>query len=128
MDNIQTGCEDVVWIHMTQDRVHWWSFVNTVTILRIPYKARNFSTSRGTISLFSMEIVSFYTNSRCQRNLSLAPSLISTVTLHSRARVQCFGSGPCVYRRVRRCGKMKSGGPARTPPGDPSSCAVPTHP
>jgi len=44
MDNIKMGlkgtvCEDVDWMHMTQNRDHWWVPVNTVLNLRFPYKA-----------------------------------------------------------------------------------------
>jgi hypothetical protein len=32
----ETGFEDVVLIHLAQDRNHWWAFVNTVMNLHIP--------------------------------------------------------------------------------------------
>jgi hypothetical protein len=36
MDLKETGCVDVDWIHLAQDRVQWCVCVNTVMILRVP--------------------------------------------------------------------------------------------
>jgi hypothetical protein len=33
MDLKETGCEDVDWIHLAQDRVQWWVLVNVVMSL-----------------------------------------------------------------------------------------------
>jgi hypothetical protein len=29
------ACEDMDWIHLTQDAVQWWAFVNTVINLQV---------------------------------------------------------------------------------------------
>jgi hypothetical protein len=39
MDLKEIRCEDIDWIHMAQDRVHWWALVNMVMNLQVPYKA-----------------------------------------------------------------------------------------
>jgi len=39
------GCEDVEWIYLAQDRVQWWSLVNTVMNFRVPQEAENFLTT-----------------------------------------------------------------------------------
>jgi len=39
MELTEIGWEGVNWIHLAQDRVHWWPFVNTVMNLRILQKA-----------------------------------------------------------------------------------------
>jgi hypothetical protein len=45
MDLRKIGWEGVDWIHLAQDRDHWWTLVNTVMSLQVPKKARNFLTS-----------------------------------------------------------------------------------
>jgi hypothetical protein len=45
MDLSDIGCEDVDWIHVAQDRVQWWAFVNTVMNIRVPCKEGNFMVS-----------------------------------------------------------------------------------
>jgi len=42
--------QSVDWIHLPQDRIHWWDLVTTVMNLYIPYKAGNFLISCATIS------------------------------------------------------------------------------
>jgi len=39
MDLWEIGWEGVDWIHLVQDRDHWWAVVNTVMNLPVPYKA-----------------------------------------------------------------------------------------
>jgi len=39
MDVKLIRCEDVDWIHVAQHRVQWQAVVNTVMILRVPWKA-----------------------------------------------------------------------------------------
>jgi hypothetical protein len=36
MGLIDIGCEDMDWIHLSQDRDHWQAVVNTVMNLRVP--------------------------------------------------------------------------------------------
>jgi len=36
MDVTEVGRGVVVWIHLAQDRDHWWGLVNMVLNLRIP--------------------------------------------------------------------------------------------
>jgi hypothetical protein len=36
MDLKETGCENVEWIKLAQDRVQWQSFVNTVMNFWVP--------------------------------------------------------------------------------------------
>jgi len=38
-------CEDVAWIHLSQDRVQWQALLNAVVDLWFPYKAENFLTN-----------------------------------------------------------------------------------
>jgi hypothetical protein len=38
MDLKHTGCEDVGWIHLNQDREKWQALVNMVMSLQIPYE------------------------------------------------------------------------------------------
>jgi hypothetical protein len=33
--NIKTGCEDVNYTELTQDKVQWWAFVNTEMNLKL---------------------------------------------------------------------------------------------
>jgi hypothetical protein len=47
--NVKKKNEDVVWIHLAQDRYRWQSAVNTVMNNTFPYKTRDFVNSRGTI-------------------------------------------------------------------------------
>jgi hypothetical protein len=35
IDRTEIGCEDGDWIHLTQDRGHWWAVVNTVMTLQV---------------------------------------------------------------------------------------------
>jgi hypothetical protein len=35
----------VGWIHLDDDRDHWWAVVNTIMNLRVPLKAGNFLSS-----------------------------------------------------------------------------------
>jgi hypothetical protein len=44
------GWENVDWMHLARDRDQWRDYVNMVTNLRVPLKARNFVTSLVTIS------------------------------------------------------------------------------
>jgi hypothetical protein len=41
----EIGYEDVDWIHLSQDGIQWWVFVNTVINLRVPKMATNLLTS-----------------------------------------------------------------------------------
>jgi len=36
MNLTETGWEGVDWMHLAQDRNHWWALVNTVMKLRVP--------------------------------------------------------------------------------------------
>jgi hypothetical protein len=45
MDLREVGCEEVDWMHLAQDRGHWWVLMNTVMSLWVPLKAGNFMTS-----------------------------------------------------------------------------------
>jgi hypothetical protein len=45
MDLIEIGHEDVNWVHLAQDRVHWQAFESLVMKLQIPKKMRNLLTS-----------------------------------------------------------------------------------
>jgi hypothetical protein len=36
MDFRETGWGVMDWIHLSQDRDHWWALVNTVMKLRVP--------------------------------------------------------------------------------------------
>jgi hypothetical protein len=36
MDLREIGVDGTNWIQLTQDKVHWWAFVNTVMNLRVP--------------------------------------------------------------------------------------------
>jgi hypothetical protein len=36
MDLRETGIDGANWIRLDQDRIQWWSFVNTVMNLRLP--------------------------------------------------------------------------------------------
>jgi hypothetical protein len=36
MDLRETGIDGANWIHLAQDRVQWWAFVNTAMNLRVP--------------------------------------------------------------------------------------------
>jgi hypothetical protein len=36
MDPIETGCDDVDWIHLAQDRDHWQALVNMALNLQVP--------------------------------------------------------------------------------------------
>jgi hypothetical protein len=36
MDLKEIICEDANWIHVAQDSVRWWAFVNTVINPRVP--------------------------------------------------------------------------------------------
>jgi hypothetical protein len=40
MDLIELGWECVKWMHMTEDRDHWWALVNTAMSLRVPLTGR----------------------------------------------------------------------------------------
>jgi hypothetical protein len=31
----EIGCEDVDWIHLAQDKVHFWALVNTVDLVNL---------------------------------------------------------------------------------------------
>jgi hypothetical protein len=37
IDRREIGCEGVNWINMTNLKIHYWDFVNTVMNLRVPY-------------------------------------------------------------------------------------------
>jgi hypothetical protein len=41
----ETGCEDVNWIHLAQDRDQWWAVVNTAMNIRFLLKGGNFLTN-----------------------------------------------------------------------------------
>jgi len=45
IDLKEIGREGVEWIHRAKDRDHWWSLVNVVMNLWIPYKVGNVLTS-----------------------------------------------------------------------------------
>jgi hypothetical protein len=45
MDLREIGWERVDWIHLAQERGHWWAVVNTVMNLPVPPRAGNFMTS-----------------------------------------------------------------------------------
>jgi hypothetical protein len=36
MDRREAGCEGMDWMHLVQDRDHWWPNVNMVMNLRVP--------------------------------------------------------------------------------------------
>jgi hypothetical protein len=49
------------WIHLAQDRDHWWVSVNTVVILRVPWRVCDFLTESLIFSregFCSMQLVS----------------------------------------------------------------------
>jgi hypothetical protein len=43
--NLKTVCEDVDWIHLTQNRVQWLVLVETEMTFKVQCKAGNFVTS-----------------------------------------------------------------------------------
>jgi hypothetical protein len=45
----------VYWILLSQDRVHWQTFMNTAMNLRIPSKARNFFKCLGHYGLLNKD-------------------------------------------------------------------------
>jgi len=45
MDLLEIGWEGVELIHLVQDRDQWRALVNTIMILRVPYKVGNFLTA-----------------------------------------------------------------------------------
>jgi hypothetical protein len=45
MELRERGIDGENWIQLTQDRVQWWDFVNTVINFRVPYESRIFLTS-----------------------------------------------------------------------------------
>jgi hypothetical protein len=45
MDILEIGWEGVELIHLVQDRDQWRALVNTIMILRVPYKVGNFLTA-----------------------------------------------------------------------------------
>jgi hypothetical protein len=42
MDIGEIGWEIVDWMHLAQDRDHWWALVKMVMNLRVPKNSRNF--------------------------------------------------------------------------------------
>jgi hypothetical protein len=40
------GWEDVNWMRLAQDRVQWWSLVNMVMNLQVPYKERHLASEK----------------------------------------------------------------------------------
>lgn len=42
MDFKEIQFEDVHWIHVTEDIVHWWAVVDVVTNPHVPQEVRNF--------------------------------------------------------------------------------------
>jgi phenylalanine-4-hydroxylase len=52
----ETGCEDVDWIHLAQDRRQWRTLVNRATNILVLLKTRNFFTGLATVS-FSRRIM-----------------------------------------------------------------------
>jgi hypothetical protein len=40
----ETGCEDVNWIHVTRDRIHWQALVKRQMNLQFPHTVEDFFT------------------------------------------------------------------------------------
>jgi hypothetical protein len=36
VDPKEAGCENVEWIHLSQERVHWWALMNKVMNILVP--------------------------------------------------------------------------------------------
>jgi hypothetical protein len=54
MDLKEVVCKGVGWIHLAEDRVQWWTLVNTVLNIQDPQKAGSIFASLATISLSGM--------------------------------------------------------------------------
>jgi hypothetical protein len=50
----QTGIDGANWIHLTQDRVQWRAFVNTVMNLRFPQRKQDFFDKLNDNQLFKL--------------------------------------------------------------------------
>jgi uncharacterized membrane protein len=80
MDLTGTGYEDVEWIHLAHEGVHWQVLVNLVMNLHVPQKAENFLTRCATISF--------------------SRTLLHTVSLLvSNVRVQQVGDRRCYIKK-----------------------------